>query len=116
MHEPREEALTDVLKERAGKETGLAQDLKPVTDTEYPTTSPSEILHCLHHGRELGERAGAKIIPVRETTRKNDEVGVLEIGVPMPYRKRLSVEKLTKDVQHVLVTISPREDNNRDSH
>jgi hypothetical protein len=116
MHEPREKALPDVLKERSGKEPRLTQDLKPVADTEHPTTSPSEILDRLHHGRELGERAGAKVIPVREAARKNDEVRVLEIGVAMPHRKRLRVEELAKDVQHVLITISTREDDDSDSH
>jgi hypothetical protein len=116
MNEARKEPLPDVFKERTRKEPRLAQNLKSVTDTKHLSTTTSELLHRLHHWRELRERPGAKVIPVRKPTGQHDEVRLLQIGIPMPHRKGLGVEKLTEDVHHVLVTIRTWEDDDGDSH
>jgi hypothetical protein len=116
MNEPREEPLPNVLKERPRKEPRLTKDLKAVTDTKHLSTTTGEVLNRLHNRRELRERPRSKVVPVRESARKNDEVGLLEIGIPMPNRKGLGLQKLTEDMHNVLVTIRTWEDDDGDSH
>ena len=69
----------DVAHQRSRKQARFTENLETIANTEYQTAALSELLHRLHHGRKLGNRAGTQIIPISKTARHDDGITVLQV-------------------------------------
>ena len=84
-----EAAIAD---ERAGQQAAFDQDLEAVADAEHQPAIGGELLHRLHHGRELGDGAAAQIIAVGEAAGQNHRIDVAQAGRVVPDEFRLLAE------------------------
>src|SRR5262249_50617378 len=105
-----------VAQHRAGEETGLEQNLKAVADAEHETAAFGERAHGRHDRREARHRAGPQVIAVREAAGQNHDVGTFQIRVLVPEIPRVLAEALLRGVKRVLVAITPRKDDDPESH
>src|SRR5207247_2215277 len=75
------EAERAVGDQRPGQQPRLAQDLEAVADAQHEATLAGVPRHGVHDGRELGQRAAAEVVAVREAARQDDAVRAAEHAV-----------------------------------
>lgn len=94
VHHFTAELEASILLEGAGKKMCLGQDLKPVADTDYWTTSPGELDNRLHYRREPRDGSGTKIITVGESAGNYHCIGIVDGMIVMKDDLRLGAEPL----------------------
>src|SRR4029077_3358089 len=78
-----------VSDERAGKKTGLAEDLKTVAASQDRAALGREAAKLLRSGRKLRDRARAQVVAIAEATGDDRGVEPAKIHVLMPLDLRL---------------------------
>src|SRR5262245_25302130 len=68
----------------ARQQSSFKQHLEAVADAEHRSAAIGERLHLAHDRRKTRHRSASQVVPVREATRKNDDICALEIRVLMP--------------------------------
>jgi hypothetical protein len=79
--------------------------LESITDAEDDATRAREFFNAAHDGRKTGDGSAAKVVAVRESTGKDDDVRAGEIGGLVPDKFRLLAENVMGDVESVIITI-----------
>src|SRR5256885_433360 len=67
-----------ISEERAGKQAGFLQDLKPIADTQHQPAPIRKVGNRLHHRRETGNRAAAQVVTVGKPARQHDQFQIVE--------------------------------------
>jgi hypothetical protein len=73
-----DEAERTIPHERAGQETGFAQNLEPVARAEHKLAGMRVTYYGSHYWRKASDSAATKIIPIRKSSRENDRVKIVE--------------------------------------
>jgi hypothetical protein len=73
-----------IANQRTWQQTGLTQNLKPVTNTQDETPAISKLLDGVHDGREPSKSARAEVVSIGKPTRDDDRVVRTQIGVAVP--------------------------------
>ncbi|MFM2139628.1 MAG: hypothetical protein RJA57_1935 [Bacteroidota bacterium] len=119
MYVPAGELLMGIAKQGTGKQPGFAEDLKPVTDTEYLAPRSGEFNNALHHGTEPGDGAAAEVISIGESTRQYDAVlggKATEVTVLVPEHDYVLVQFELQGILHIAVTIGTGENDDAEFH
>src|SRR5436190_2932833 len=95
---------------------GVAQDLEAVADAQHEATLAGVPRHGVHDGRELGQRAAAEVVAVREAARQDDAVRAAERAVLVPERHRLVAQHAFGGAQRVAVVVGAGEDDHPPAH
>src|SRR2546430_14182069 len=72
-----------ISEERAGKQAGFLQDLKPIADTQHQPAPIRKVGNCLHHRREPRNRAAAQVVTVGKPARQDDQFQIVESTLAM---------------------------------
>src|SRR5207245_5154658 len=110
------EAERAVGEQRPGEQPRLAQDLEAVADAQHEATLAGVPRHGVHDGRELGQRAAAEVVAVREAARQDDAVRAAERAVLVPERHRLVAQHALGGAQRVPVVVGAGEDDHPPAH
>ena len=86
------EAEAFVSEHRSRQEPGLAQDLEAVADAENSPALPRERRDGFHHRREARHRAAPEVVPVRESSREDHEIGIAERALVVPHHLHVRPE------------------------
>src|SRR6267143_501720 len=84
VHGSRQELETGIAHQRAGEQSGLAQDLETVADAEYGTARARVRGDGTEYRRKARDRPGAKIIAVAEAARQDDRIRLPQVGIAVP--------------------------------
>src|SRR5687767_3517144 len=105
-----------VAQQRAGKQSRLAGDLKPVAEADHGPTALS-VLHDLAHDRaEARDRAGAQVVAVAEAAGEDDDVTPLQVVILVPEVDRFLAERLDDGLKGVVVAVGARERDDAELH
>ena len=105
-----------ISEERAGKQAGFLQDLKPIADTQHQPAPIRKVGNRLHHRREPRNRAAAQVVTVGKPARQHDQFQIVESTLAVVDVAHRLAEDLTDGVATVPVTPGAREDNNPGPH
>jgi hypothetical protein len=75
---------TDISQQRSGQKSGFGEYLESIADAENKATPFPEIGDGVHDRRKLCERAGAKIVAISESARKDNGVESTDGRVLVP--------------------------------
>src|SRR6202140_1111749 len=93
----------------------LTQDLESVADSPDQAAIGCEVDHRLHQRSEPRHRAGAQVVAIRETSRKNHAVRTPQARVLVPEHHRLVTGQLD-GMRAVAIRPRPGKDRNAKSH
>src|SRR5690348_8652174 len=105
-----------IAHQRAGKQAGLAENLKAVADAEDDTAGICELLDRFHHGREARDSASAEIISIGKTAGKDECVGIGEILRLVPDEFDRLLEYVAESVEGVVIAIRAGKDDHSKFH
>ena len=83
-HVAADEVERRVAHQRAGKQSGLAQDLKAIADADDRRSCVRLGDHVLHDRRVRGHRPAAQVVAIREAARQHDHIGRGDARITMP--------------------------------
>jgi hypothetical protein len=105
-----------VANQRTWQQTGFAQNLKPVTNTQDETPAISELLDGVHNRREPSKCACAEVVPISKPTRDDDRVVRTQIGVAVPDEVDGLPDLFGNDVICVVIAIGSWENYDAEFH
>src|SRR2546428_10229863 len=105
-HPVRAIGKVSVADERAGQESGLAEDLEAIAAPEDRAALRCETAELLRPGRELRDRAGAKVVAIAEAARHDRGVEPAQVRVLVPLDLRLDTRYERERVREV--ALAPR--------
>ena len=70
----------------------------------------------LHHRRELRQRAGAKVIAVREPAGNDDAVGAAKVRLLVPQHLDLGAEHIARHMHRIVIAIRAGQDDDAEFH
>src|SRR6266568_5351355 len=102
--------------ESSRQQSRFAENLEAIADSQYQASAIGKLPHRLHHGRKFGNRPGAQIVAVRETSGHDDGVAILQImGVVPKKRDRLLSHILDRPVG-IMIAIGSGENDDAKFH
>ena len=105
-----------VAHERAGQQVRLAKHLEAVADADHRLAGPGLSHDRLHHRREAGDGADAKVVAVGEAAGKDDRVVRGEVALAVPDEVSLVAHHITEGVLGVVVAPGAGKDDNSETH
>ena len=114
---PAFKAQMAILRERAGEEAYLGEDLKAVADPEHRRPALGVRADRFDDGARFGDRAASKIVAVAEASRERDEVDPRrKLAVGVPGEANLGAAYLPQRANHFGVGVRAGEDDDRRAH
>src|SRR5262249_47437013 len=99
-----------------GKHSHLAQDLKPVADSQHQAAPVGEALDRTHHGRKPGDSAGPQVVAVCETARQDQGIIVSHLRIAVPDEVDGLSNYLADYVVGIVITVGAGEDHHPKFH
>src|SRR5690606_32212822 len=98
-----------------GEKPGLRQDLEAVADAQDRAAATREIADRRHHRALSGERPAPEVVTEAEAARQNDCQVTGQVCLVMPHHAHGRAEHGLKGMPGVVVTVAPREADDRDA-
>jgi hypothetical protein len=105
-----------VAHHRPGKESGLKEDLKAITNADDQSSALGKLFDLIHDGGEFGDRAGAQIIPVGKPAGKNYAVKPLKSFFFVPDEFRLGSQDVFGNMVAIVIAVRAGEDQDPEFH
>src|SRR5215469_2001289 len=105
-----------IAHERARQEPRLAENLKPIADTQHDAIVSRKFAHRFHDWRELGDRTRPQVIPVGEPAWHDDRIAIFQIVRLMPQERYRLLRDLLDGPISVVIAIRSGEDQHAKFH
>src|ERR1700761_1403665 len=105
-----------IRQQRAWKEPGLRQDLKPITNTEDGRSFGGAVAHLAHDRRGRSDCPAAQVVAVRKPAWQHDQITRRQVGLAVPHAQRLPAADAGRRRADVEITFGTRKDNAGGSH
>ncbi len=111
-----EKGQAAIAHERAGKQTGFAENLEPVAESDHEAAGVRELGDRRHDRRKTRHRSAAQIVAVRETAGQQYTVEAVERGALVPETRDALAEHVLEHVRSLRVVVRPRKRDHTPAH
>lgn len=116
MHRFADVLQSGIAQQRPGEQSGLAEDLKSVADTQHQPTTRGEALHWLHDRCKFGDSAGAQVVSIGKAAGDHDRIAVLEIVTLVPEKCDRLFGRVLDGVKRVVIAVRTGKDEYAEFH